>query len=347
MPANSTPIAVSWRMPGALRHPADGEGRGHRRDGRAEVERDAEHVRGHDAREPGVGDRVADERDPAQHDVRADDRAHDADQRGRDERADEDRRAERLEDEVHQRPRSWKWRSPGAASSWWCASSRTTVRPVELEEVAAVCGREHVRVEEDLRGPVGDDRPVDREHLLEPLRGGRQVVGRRDDRLAAVRLGLEEVHQELLGRRVDAGHRLVEEEQVRLRGERPGEEHAPSLAAREPPDLRPQVGRHADLRQRVADGAAVVGARPADRPEPREAAHHHHVLDRDREPPVDELGLGHVRDAACLAAGRRPEDLDPPRPRLQEPGHQLEQRALAGAVRARRPRAGCPAPPRA
>ena len=81
-----------------------------------------------------------------------------------------------------------------------------------------------------------------------------------------------------------------------------------------------------------SDGAPVVAARPADRPEPREAAHHHDVLDRDRECPVHELRLGHVGDAAALAARRRAEDLDPPRPRLEQAGHELEQRALARAV---------------
>ena len=100
------------------------------------------------------------------------------------------------------------------------------------------------------------------------------------------------------------GDRLVEEEQVGLRGERPGEEHAPPLAAREPADLRPQVAVHLDLVERVQHGAPVVAAGSADRPEAREAAHHHDVLDRDRERPVDELGLGHVGDAAALAAGR-------------------------------------------
>ena len=68
--------------------------------------------------------------------------------------------------------------------------------------------------------------------------------------------------------------------------------------------------------ERVDDGAAIVPARPADRPEAREAAHHHDVLDGDRERPVDHLGLGDVRDAPRLAARRRAEDLEPARPRL-------------------------------
>ena len=63
----------------------------------------------------------------------------------------------------------------------------------------------------------------------------------------------------------------------------------------------------------VDDRAAVVAARPADRPEPREAAHHHDVLDRDRERPVDELGLGDVRDPPRLPARRPAEDLRPAR----------------------------------
>ena len=115
-----------------------------------------------------------------------------------------------------------------------------------------------------------------------------------------------------------------------------------------PPDRRPIWVRRwrpmSDLLERVDDGAAVVAARAPDRPEAREAAHHHDVLDRDREAPVHELGLRHVRDPAGLAAGGGAEDLDPAGPRLDEPGHQLEQRALAGAVRARPPPAGSRAP---
>ena len=122
---------------------------------------------------------------PAQHDVRPDDRADQPDHRGRDERPDEEREAEGLEDEVHQRSPSWKWRSPGAASSWWWASSRTTVPSAEDEQVAAVRPGQDVRVEDELRRPVGHDRAVDREDLLEPLGGAGEVVGRGDDGLPA------------------------------------------------------------------------------------------------------------------------------------------------------------------
>ena len=47
----------------------------------------------------------------------------------------------------------------------------------------------------------------------------------------AARLGLEDPHQVLLGRDVDAGHRLVEEVQVGPRRERLGQEDPATLTA--------------------------------------------------------------------------------------------------------------------
>ena len=79
IPANTTPMAVSSRrLPRRLIQPiasavADG------RDRRAEVERPLEQVGDDDARERRVAQRVAHEREPAQHHVRADDRADDPD----------------------------------------------------------------------------------------------------------------------------------------------------------------------------------------------------------------------------------------------------------------------------
>ena len=84
----------------------------------------------------------------------------------------------------------------------------------EDEQMAAVGRREHVRIEDQRRRAVSDDRPVDGRDLLEALRGAEQVVGRRDDNLPAAGLGHQDIHQVLLCRRVDAGHGFVEEEQV-------------------------------------------------------------------------------------------------------------------------------------
>ena len=102
----------------------------------------------------------------------------------------------------------------------------------EDQQVPAVCRGEHVRIEHEAGRAVGDDPAVDGRDLLEALRGAGEVVRRRDDRLAAAGLGLEEVHELLLRRRVDAGHGLVEQVEVGVRGERAGE----NTRRRWPPD---------------------------------------------------------------------------------------------------------------
>ena len=278
----------------------------------------AEQVRRHDARERRVRDRVADERDPAQHDERADDRAHGPDQRP-------PRRAR------GRRSRSRAGRGAasiiGASRSWKCALGRAPRRrgggrrrgrrswPPRTSRWPPYVAASTFGSSTRLAGPWATIRRLTVAHLLEALRGAGEVVGRRDDRLAAPRLGLEEVHQVLLRGRVDAGHGLVEQVEVGVRGERPGEEHAPPLAARQLTDLHAAVVGHPDLLEGLADRCPIVRSGTAQRPERRIATHHHDVADRDRERPVDELRLRHVGDPAGLPSGRFPEDLDPALPR--------------------------------
>jgi hypothetical protein len=202
----------------------------------------------------------------------------------------------------------------------------------EHQQVPAVRRRQHVRVEDQRRRPVRDDPMVDRGDLLEALRGAGQVVGRGDDGLAPERLGFEEVHQLLLRRRVDAGDRLVEQVDLGVRGQGPGEEHAPSLATGQPPDLDVALVGHADLLEGLRDRRPVSRAGAAKRPERRIAAHHDDVRDGHRERPVDHFGLRHVGDPVGLLPRRIAEDLDPALPWRQQPGHQLEHGALARAV---------------
>ena len=188
-------------------------------------------------------------------------------------------------------------------------------------------------VEDHLRRPGRDDAAVDERRLLEALRRTDQVMGRGDDRLAGAGLALEHVHQLFLGRGVDPGHGLVEEVQLRLGGDRLGEEDPPALAARQGADLSIPEAGHADGLERGVDPVPVVGRRPAAEAETGVAAHHRDLRDGHREVPVDRLGLGDVGDLVGARAGRPAEDRDAARERLEEPRDHLQEGALAGAVR--------------
>ena len=144
--------------------------------------------------------------------------------------------------------------------------------------------------------------------------------------------GVEDRHEVLLRRRVDAGDRLVKEVQVRFRREGAREECAPALAARQRADLRSAVGCHANLLEGGSNGLPIASAGPPERPESRVAAHHRHVPDAHREAPVDELGLGHVGDPVRRGAGWTAEDRHRARPRAQHARDHLEQGRLAAAV---------------
>ncbi len=150
----------------------------------------------------------------------------------------------------------------------------------------------------------------------------------------AADLGLEDPHEVLLGGRIDPGHRLVEQIEVRPGGHRLGQEDPTPLSAGQGPDLAAVLTGHVDRREGLAHRVSVLPRRRATDPDQRDPAHHHDIADGDREAPIDELGLGHVGDPPCGAAGWCPEHLDRSSDGLDEAGDRLEQRALAGAVRA-------------
>ena len=147
---------------------------------------------------------------------------------------------------------------------------------------------------------------------------------------------LEDVHEVFLGRRVDAGHGLVEEVQLGLGGDRAGEEDPPALAARQRADLAIDLRRPCRRSRAPASTRSRSIGRAGRRPKPSRgvAAHHHHLPDGHREVPVDGLGLGHVGDPRAATPRLPAEHLDAARERLEQPGDDLEERALAGAVRA-------------
>ena len=202
------------------------------------------------------------------------------------------------------------------------------------ENVAAVRLGEEALIENEIGGSVGDEPAVEQRRFVESLGGADQVVGRRDDRLARSRLGLEDVHQVLLGPDVDAGDGLVEQVELRLGGEGPREEDSAPLAARQRADLAGRRIGHADGLERLGDPLAIERPRLPPEPETGVAAHHHDLADGHRELPVDGLGLRQVGDRPGGGAGWPAEDRQAAGRRPDEAGDELEERALAGPVRA-------------
>ena len=162
------------------------------------------------------------------------------------------------------------------------------------------------------RPAVGDQVAVEQGDELEALRGGLHVVGRDEHGDARRAQTVEQLEHRLLGAHVDAGEGLVEQQDVRLLGERAGEKDALLLPAGELADRPPGEVGDAELLERAAHRLAVGRLRPLQRPQPAVAPHHDDVGDGHREAPVDLLALRHVGDGVGLVAGRAPVDEHPP-----------------------------------
>ena len=152
--------------------------------------------------------------------------------------------------------------------------------------------------------------------------------------LPAPRLRFEDVHQLLLGRRVDAGDRLVEQVELGFRGECPGQEHPPPLAAGQGPDLAVDLVVHADRPERGVDGVTVGPARPAGgcrsgRSDPSSRPRRRSPGTPSRRPPPAARRRPAGRRRRAVRRG--PSTL--PASGSSRPGDELEERALAGAVR--------------
>ena len=143
------------------------------------------------------------------------------------------------------------------------------------------------------------------------------------------------LHRRHLVGEVEEGGRLVEQEHPRLLGQRAGEEDPPPLAAGEGVD--PPVGEVGEVAggQRPLHRAQVVAAGDGQQPLVRRPAHHDRLA--HREGPVEPRLLGDEgADPGHLAArrGGRVEAAQPDRAglRREQPGHQADERRLAGAV---------------
>ena len=200
------------------------------------------------------------------------------------------------------------------------------------------------RRQDGRRIAVGQDAPVDDDQAVEPFDRAVQVVSRHQDRHPTLDEIAHDVHERVLGGHVNAGRRLVEQQQFRLLRQRPRDEHPLLLTARELGDVTVLQRAQIECREGGIDGPNVCRLQAREGSQPRIAAHRDDVAHVERERKVDFLGLRDVADRARREGARLPpEDAHAAGIRLDQARDRLEQGGFAGAVGAddpeRRPRA--------
>ena len=178
---------------------------------------------------------------------------------------------------------------------------------------------------EHLPGRSGPDHLAVEADEVRQVRGDAvEVVGGEEDRDAG-RVELAQQVQHLVPQaHVDAGGGLVEQQQLGPAEERPRDEHALLLAARELADVPPAELLETEPREHRGHLVPLGTAGPGQQP-PADAGHQDALVDRHREAPVDRLDLGHVGHPQPGAP------LDRALRRLEGPEHRAQQRRLAGA----------------
>ena len=184
-------------------------------------------------------------------------------------------------------------------------------------------------------GPAAEHPPVDQHRVVAVLRHRAEVVGRDQHHPALVAQLRQQPHDRVLGRDVDAGERLVEQDHLALLRQRPGEEHPLPLPARELADLavrgsRPCRPARAPPRPARGRGPRAGAASPCGRsgpssPRPRPAP------GRSSRPPRP-AARRRRGSSAQRRARRAAEDLDAAGGERHEAHDRLEQRRLARAV---------------
>ena len=156
-------------------------------------------------------------------------------------------------------------------------------------------------------------------------------MGGEEDRPGAIRGGGDHrLHHLLAGQRVEAGHRLVEEEQLGLRGHRRHETELRKRAARQVANACLQRNTE-PIDETRGKGSVPAAAEAAAEPEHLGRGH----------PPVGVQRIGDVADALAeregVAERSKPEDADRARGRPLEAEKEADERRLAGAVGADEP----------
>src|SRR5947208_2900929 len=189
---------------------------------------------------------------------------------------------------------SWRiWRDPYPASTWWSSrSARALETAPDILPPAAEVGLENALVTLDLGGrPLGDlHAPVHDEDPLAVVHDHVHVVLDDHDRLALPLQPVDVVEQVLEQRAVHAGRRLVEQDQVGVGHERPGELQELLRPVGKAPAVLGAQMREVDERDEL------LGPRARDPIGHVEPGHREHILE-DRHLPEDARDLERPRDA--------------------------------------------------
>jgi len=152
----------------------------------------------------------------------------------------------------------------------------------------------------------------------------------RGESLLAVQAG-EDVHDDRRRTRVDAGGRLVEQEEPRLARERAGDQHPLLLPARQRPERLGGHGVQPHLREAFGGVRPLPPSDVSQRRQPRVGSHEDDLERGQREDRVERLALG---DVSRRSRGPIEVVLDAPAEHGQQAEQAPQERRLAGAVRA-------------
>ena len=166
--------------------------------------------------------------------------------------------------------------------------------------MAAVRLLQHFAIEHELRWAVRHHPASERNHIMEPLSGAGKVVRGCYHRPTASRLGIQDVHDLLLGDRVYSGDWFVEQIDLRVRGECARNEHPPPLSSGEFTNLTRRKVRHVYALQRLRNCDTICGASTAERPDSWRTPHSHHLINGDRKTPIHLFCLRNIRNARCV-----------------------------------------------
>jgi hypothetical protein len=186
-----------------------------------------------------------------------------------------------------------------------------------------------------VRRAVEDDRSPDEDEALDVMLDRSELVGDVHDRRSELTVEPgEELRERLLRLGVDAGRRLVEDEQGRLPGERLGDERALLHPARESAERGVRDGAQADAADRLVDEAAIVGPQAPDEASRGQAPGTDHLANGCRRISPRLRALGEVPESVSIreAVGRLAVQERRARIGSFEPEEDAHERRLAAAV---------------